>query len=218
MMKDVMTNMKERISELKLIGGALCLDFVNTSGWRGDPDSEDTLDDYEDLAAWASHAGALSDAEKDDLSRRSRSERAEAVAVYRRAIALRETLYRAFSALALGRPVDSADLEAINAAVDEAYAHLRLTPASQGFVWAWNGNEHSLELPVWMIARSAADLLLSDRLDRVRQCAGEKCDWLFVDASRNASRRWCDMADCGNREKARRNYARRRDAAGGRQG
>jgi predicted RNA-binding Zn ribbon-like protein len=79
-----------------------------------------------------------------------------------------------------------------------------------GFVWDWYEVDGVLELPIWIVARSAADLLVSSELERVRECAGEKCDWLFLDASRNQSRRWCDMAACGNRAKAQRNYARRR--------
>jgi predicted RNA-binding Zn ribbon-like protein len=79
-----------------------------------------------------------------------------------------------------------------------------------GFVWDWHEVDGVLELPIWIVARSAADLLVSSELERVRECAGEKCDWLFLDASRNQSRRWCDMAACGNRAKAQRNYARRR--------
>jgi len=79
-----------------------------------------------------------------------------------------------------------------------------------GFAWDWHEADGALELPIWIVARSASTLLVSQGLRRVRECAGEKCDWLFLDASRNRSRRWCDMAACGNRAKAQRNYARRR--------
>jgi predicted RNA-binding Zn ribbon-like protein len=70
-----------------------------------------------------------------------------------------------------------------------------------------------LELPLWILARSAADLLTSEQHAYVRQCASEECTWLFIDRSKNHSRRWCDMGDCGNREKARRLRARKRAEA-----
>ena len=54
--------------------------------------------------------------------------------------------------------------------------------------------------------------LTSEELDQVRECAGNTCGWLFVDMSRNHSRHWCDMRDCGNRAKVRRYYQRRKTA------
>jgi predicted RNA-binding Zn ribbon-like protein len=226
------------MGELALLGGALCLDFVNTAGWRGQPDTAGVLHDFEDLVAWTQHVGALSTRQGRDLLKRAASEPACARTVHEQAISLREALYRVFSSLAAGRAAEPADLAAMNAAVADAYRHLRLAPRppsglaprppsglaprppsglappGDGFAWEWHETERALELPVWMVARSAADLLVSDDLTRVRECAGEKCDWLFLDASRNRSRRWCEMAACGNRAKAQRNYARRRGSTG----
>lgn len=81
------------------------------------------------------------------------------------------------------------------------------------FQLVWPVHELDLGLPRWPIVYSAAKLLASSGLDRVRQCAGDDCGWLFLDTSRNHSRRWCDMADCGNRAKARRHYRRTRSEA-----
>jgi len=69
-----------------------------------------------------------------------------------------------------------------------------------------------LERPLWEIAHSAADLLTSGDQERVKECASTTCEWVFLDKSRNRSRRWCDMSDCGNRAKARRFQARKRAA------
>lgn len=63
---------------------------------------------------------------------------------------------------------------------------------------------------MWPIAWSITELLLSDKLSRVGQCAAENCGWLFLDTTRNHSRRWCEMEHCGNRAKAKRHYRRRR--------
>jgi predicted RNA-binding Zn ribbon-like protein len=208
-----MSDISKRMGRLALLGGALCLDFTNTAGWRGQPDSPGVLRDYEDLVAWAEHAGALSEKERRDLLRAVEAEPGKAAAAHRWAIALREAIYRIFSASAADRPAEPGDVDLLNEAVDDAYRHLCLVPVAGGFVWEWRDAEGALELPLWKVARSAADLLVSTELERVRECAGEKCDWLFLDASRNQSRRWCDMAACGNRAKAQRNYARRRGGA-----
>ena len=237
-----MSDLSKRMGELALLGGALCLDFVNTAGWRGQPDSAGVLRDFEDLVAWTQHVGALSARQGRGLLKRAASEPTRAKAVHGQAVALREALYRVFSSLAAGRAAEPADLATINVAVADAYQHLRLAPRpssglaprppsglaprpssglaprpssglaplGDGFAWDWHEADGALELPIWIVARSASTLLVSQGLRRVRECAGEKCDWLFLDASRNRSRRWCDMAACGNRAKAQRNYARRR--------
>jgi predicted RNA-binding Zn ribbon-like protein len=208
-----MSDVKRYIARLMKIGGALCLDYANTTGWRVQPGNEEYIRDYEDLVAWAEHAGALNEREGRSLLRTAEAEPRKAAAAHRRAITLREAIYRIFSAAAAGRAPAPGDVDLLNRAVADAYRHLSLAPAAGGFAWEWRGAEGSLELPLWKVARSAADLLVSPELRRVRECAGERCDWLFLDASRNRSRRWCDMAACGNRAKAQRNYARRRGGA-----
>ena len=101
-----------------------------------------------------------------------------------------------------------------------ALSRLRVAPAAgdaagDAYVWAWerggeDGGRSPLGRPLWPVARSAADLLTSPKFGRVKVCAGEGCGWLFLDASRNASRRWCDSRDCGNRERVRQYLARKR--------
>ncbi len=92
----------------------------------------------------------------------------------------------------------------------EALARLRLELTSDGARWVLRHDSAALDSPLWSIARSAADLLTSDELARVRECDGLDCTWLFLDCSRSRSRRWCSMASCGNRAKARRHYHRRK--------
>ncbi|MDD5265163.1 MAG: ABATE domain-containing protein [Candidatus Bipolaricaulis sp.] len=206
-----MSDAKGQIQRLKLVGGALCLDFANTTGWRPDPGDEEYLRDYEDVVVWAALAGAASETEARRLLRRAKSDPERARAVHARAVALREALYRILSASAAGHLAGSRDIDAVNQVVHDAYRHLCIAPHDGGFAWEWDGARDALELPLWKVARSAADLLVSSELRRVRECSGHRCDWLFLDASRNRSRRWCDMANCGNRAKARRNYERRRE-------
>jgi predicted RNA-binding Zn ribbon-like protein len=100
----------------------------------------------------------------------------------------------------------------INAELATAGTHLRVVESDGGFGWGWEDGD-ALDRVLWPVARAAAELLVAGDLSRIGQCAGEECQWLYVDTSRNHSRRWCDMNDCGNRAKARRHYHRVRSAA-----
>ena len=201
--------MPKRFEHLKLIGGAPCLDFANTVDWRTGEQPKDWLHDYGDLIAWCRHAGVLDRPRAECLLERAAAAPESAGAVFDQAIALREAIYHIFTASASGDPVDD-DLALLNAVLTDVAAHLRLASTQGSFVWDWDDVKDHLEWPSWSIARSAADLLTSERRRRVRECAGPGCGWLFLDTSRNHSRHWCDMADCGNRAKAKRNYARKR--------
>ena len=88
---------------------------------------------------------------------------------------------------------------------------MRLVPRGGGYGFVFGGTAAVLDAVLWHVARSAAELLTSGDLGRVRGCASEECGWVFLDTTRNRSRRWCDMKECGNREKARRFYQRSRE-------
>src|ERR687888_470126 len=72
--------------------------------------------------------------------------------------------------------------------------------------WSWADAAVRLDAPLWPLVRLAAELLVGPELERVRECAAGDCRWLFLDTSKNRSRRWCDMKSCGNRAKVRRFY------------
>ena len=205
--------MRKRFEHLKLVGGALCLDFANTVDWRTTEPPTDWLHDYEDVIRWCRYAGVLAGGQAKRLHERAASNPDDACAAFDQAVALREAIYRVFAAQSAGRPILARDLGLLNHVLTDAMAHLKLALTEGNLVWAWHNVEGLLEWPSWLIARSTADLLASERRSRVRECAGPGCGWLFLDMSRNRSRRWCDMADCGNRAKARRNYARKRGRA-----
>jgi len=135
---------------------------------------------------------------------------AAAASAVARARALREALYALFSARAAGRSASRADLARVNAALAAALGELKVEPRDGGYGWSWERPGDPLTAPLRPIARSAAELLVSPELERVRECHGATCTWLFLDSSRNRSRRWCSMESCGNRAKARRHYRRRK--------
>ncbi len=198
-----------RAAVLPLIGGPLCLNFTNTAHGRGAPDHTDNLVDYAALIAWSKHAEAVGAGEADRLLAVAARHPRAAEAVRRRAIELRERLHRCFLALQRGGKPEPADLEGINQELTLALPHARLKPDDGGFSWAWD-DEPALDRMLWPIVRSATQLLTAPELPRVKQCAGRGCSWLFLDTSKNGSRRWCEMEVCGSRAKARAYYARRK--------
>jgi len=194
-------------AEFDLSGGALCLDFANTVGDRA-PLRNEQLTGYADLLRWAGQAGILGQPERQALERRAARHKDESRRAFHHTIELREAIYRTFSALAAGERPEPGELSALNAALLETLPHLRLESAGAGYDWTWSGVDSSLDSPLWPVVRSAADLLTSSEVSLVRECASGTCSWLFVDRSRTHRRRWCDMATCGNRAKARRHYER----------
>lgn len=185
--------------ELPIVGGHLALDFANTVD---DPDGaarHDHIATYPELLRWAVRAGVLTE---DGLERlRSARPRAAATALGR-AQALRETINATF-----GDPATAPDHWArLRPYAMEALAHSELQPAGGGHELVWSTGAEPGG-PLWPVAHAAAALLTAPELARVKRCDG--CPWLFVDRSKNGSRRWCAMGDCGTHEKITRYVARR---------
>ena len=192
-----------------LSGGILCLDFVNTISRRKVAErSIDHLGSYDDLVAFAEQSKVLPPLQADQLRAQAKGHSREADGTLRKAISYREDLYRALSVLAEGKPAASGDVQAISDFAIDALSHRRLSRSDGHYRWEWDWNKKPLASILWPIAKSAADLLTSSDLAKVRMCEADDCAWLFLDKSRNRSRRWCDMKVCGNREKARRHYRR----------
>jgi predicted RNA-binding Zn ribbon-like protein len=188
---------------IPLPAGHLCLGFVNTLGWRGRPQPSESLNNVNDLLAWLRASAGMGEALKGqawEVKRRP--------ALLADAIALREALFGIFKAVAAGSRPPEPDLERVQLAVAAAPARRRIAPVRSGFAWQVQKVQSSLPFLLAPVLWSAADLLVSDERHRVRLCANPECLWLFLDASRNATRLWCDMTACGNRAKARRHYLR----------
>lgn len=195
----------------KLIGGAPCVDFANTADWHASDNPLERLTTYSGLVYWSWHAGVISPVTAQRLLAKAEKRPREAEAALDRAVTLREALYQIFRALAQDEPVDEKELLTLNAALGEAMAKLRLTSQGREFTWEWEGMEDALDAMLWPLARCAAELLTSEDRHRLGQCADDRgCGWLFLDMSKNQSRRWCEMEDCGNRAKALRHYRRER--------
>jgi predicted RNA-binding Zn ribbon-like protein len=196
---------------LEFSGGDLALDFANTWGDRGRPET-DRLQDFGDLLAFARQGGLVGPARAEGLARLAVRRTADAKAVLDGAIMLREALYRLLTGRSAGATGEKRDREVLNRAIREAYPHLELRALGEGLAWSAEAAER-LDAVLWPVVKAAAELLASPDQARVHECEATDCTWLFLDRNRTGKRRWCSMASCGNREKARRHYRRRREDA-----
>ena len=205
-----MIALEEQLPTLNLESGRLCLDFANTADWHASDQPGEMLNSYHDLVTWAGSVGVLTESEAHQCLLEASQRPEDAAMVLKRAITFREALFRIFSAVSTGDSPKATDLAILNEVLSAALGRLHLVSSPAGFSWDWHEGGDRLEQMLWPVAQSAADLLTSAEISRVGRCADERCGWLFMDMSKNRSRRWCDMKDCGNRAKARRHYRRKR--------
>ena len=190
------------ISKLPFLGGDLSLDFVNTVHDRHEEPLRDLLQNYMDLVTWVYFGGAISDSQKEKLLKLGLENQEEADQIYNDALQLREMFYDFILKLINQDKVSSANLQLINQWLSRAFSNLELVQLNSHFVLDWNTENFELESVLWPIIRAFADLVTSEDINRIKQCGN--CGYLFVDSSKNKSRRWCSMEICGNRVKARR--------------
>lgn len=206
-------NLKDRpVSSLNLIGGRLCLDFVNTVGARKFNSPEnlpsdyivkgDTLSDYYDLLAWCQLTNTFSVNEIEILLEESSKNKEIVDHIFNLALDLREAIYRICKYLINNQVPNKLDLDLLNQVLSRAYSNIELVFEDGKFLWQWK--KISLEKILWLIADSMAELLTTSNLSRLRECQGNGCCWLFEDSSKNKMRQWCDMQVCGNLAKVRR--------------
>ena len=202
-------NFEETEFEFDFDSGKLCLDFTNTADWHASPTPDERLNSYRDLLLWGRAANLLDASELEQFMEAADANPQDAQKVYERAFQLREALYRIFSSVAHQEPTEQADLDLFNSALRDAMLHLQLTGAADSFKLEWKNSGRALDRMLWPVIQSTVDLLTSDDLGRVGECADDRgCGYLFYDTSRNHSRRWCSMESCGNRAKAMRHYER----------
>ena len=187
-----------------LSGGALCLDFANTVSNRGSDAPIDRLLAYGDLLSWSEQSRAATPAQVRDLARLAAAHPSAARDALARAVEVREALYRLFATASAKKRPRPADLALVNEQIPVAFRRSRLATAGDHYAFRVEAAADDLLSPLAPVIKSAVDLLTSPSLDRVRTCAADTCEWLFLDMTKNRTRRWCDMKVCGNREKVRR--------------
>jgi predicted RNA-binding Zn ribbon-like protein len=197
---------------LTLIGGELALDFANTSSGRGWPTHKEHLRSAADIVDWAGHARVLPPEDAAWMREAARAQPEISEPLLARALELREDIYVVASEIAAGRSAPSDRIQSLTRAHAHCLANANLAPFGGRFVWSWTVRQAAVEAILGPISLSAMTTLLQADLSRIKMCQGEKCGWLFIDATKNKSRRWCEMEVCGNRAKQRRFGAKARGA------
>ncbi|MGA9673418.1 MAG: CGNR zinc finger domain-containing protein [Terracidiphilus sp.] len=203
-----MKNLKSTPKPFELIAGHIALDLVNTLDNRFlETGPDELLACYDDLLRFISQSGLLTERQAQKLQRlqASQAERAE---VLRQTKELRESIAVIGYAQVDGKHLPASALVTIEKCFKQADGHRHLAADQLQVAWSWRGLDSQIAAPLWLLAQSATDFLLSVQPSQLRCCASETCRWLFVDTSKNHTRRWCDMKVCGNRMKARRFQAR----------
>jgi predicted RNA-binding Zn ribbon-like protein len=199
-----------------LIAGRLCLDFANTLDHRLSGNPEEKLSGYAELVEFGQQTGVFSASEARKLRHEGSKNKGEASRLLHHAVALREMLLRILSSVAARREISKADANALNAELQRLNADSLVVPGNGQVPWRWVEMKSGAGRLIARIVRSAAEVLTSDDIQRVKECAAETCGWLFMDRSRGRNRRWCEMRTCGSQHKARAYYQRKK--AGGTRG
>lgn len=187
---------------------ALCLSFANAFDIHENGKHEEMFKEYSDLVEWAQILKVIDRPLAQLLLHGANQNPEDAFAVLQSAWVLRKAIYNIFTSIAHHKSPEPGDLNILNVALSDTLVHYRIELNKEGFIWGWN-NTPALDQMIWYVIRDTADLLTGDSLNRIGQCTNVTgCGWLFLDTSRNRSRRWCSMETCGNRAKAMRHYQR----------
>lgn len=192
----------------QLVAGHPCLDFANTVDNRGSANATELIPTYAHLAQFAKQCGVFPPDEINEIESLVRGAPQVAELEPAGPIRLRELIFEIFSGVAHNKAPAPARLAEFNQFVKEAAHYRTLVAQENGFRWKWVDYKREFKVLWFPFAWEAANLLASDDLKFVRECASPGCAWLFLDKSKSHSRRWCDMKVCGNRSKARKFYQR----------
>jgi predicted RNA-binding Zn ribbon-like protein len=193
----------------QLVAGHVALDLVNTLDDRfSEAGSLELLGSYEDLLRFAIQSELLTERQVKKL-KSAEATKAERGMVLIQVRELREALAEVAYAQFEGREISAAGLALLEERFKQAAQHRVLSAEQSQIAWGWRGLGRQVAAPLWLLAQASADLLLSNQVAQLRSCASDTCRWLFLDTSKNHTRRWCDMKVCGNRMKARKFHARR---------
>jgi predicted RNA-binding Zn ribbon-like protein len=190
-----------------IIGGNSALDLVNTvSGWGSDP--EDWIPDATSFLEWAAMSGLLSTREKNEAARRAEASPAAADRVLASLKELRFALWHVVDCAERSKLAKSDHLSVINQWTCHLALSQQVTFQRNKMAFALHSDISPMDLPGLRVTAAALGLLMDPPTGRIKTCPGGDCGWKFVDQSKNSSRRWCDMAVCGNLAKAKEFRAR----------
>lgn len=191
------------VETIELVGGRLCLDFVNTLNWEPGERTDECFQSFADVLKWVVRLGVIDAPAAARLAKECEEHPQKAAACLRKVQELRESLWRLFAV-----PGTENIRQLRTATKDLPLPRLRLDPKSRVVI------EPGRDLCGWLIAAvygSALELLTLEDPARVKVCPAHRCGWLFLDLSPGNRRKWCSMKTCGNRQKAREHYKRARE-------
>lgn len=188
----------------QFFGGRVCLDFANTVDWRVSDNPQELIPDYASFLAWCVRRGVVTRQTAARLGSRARTSPARVKEVMSDASSLRAQIWQIADAL---REHQQPDVSFINTLL----LRLPSQPAllEQADVYLYDLPSDDLGAPLWPILWSLTAVLTSADAARIGCCQATGCGWFFVDESPNRTRMWCSSEVCGNRERARRAYAKR---------
>ncbi len=192
------------INEIKLIGGSVCLDFINTMHDRSLENSFDYIGEgYPSLLNWCEYAGVWDRATLLKLQTLKNNEAAQNK-VHQAAIELRNILFSLFSAMADHAPLPAADLSGFNYFLSETLLHKRVVADGTQLTSAWDLSICRFDMILLPVVEAAYQLLIGGDHQKIKKCPA--CGWVFIDKSKGGRRRWCSMDTCGTIDKSRRYY------------
>lgn len=200
-----------KIANIKLDGGTLCLDYINTVHNRKEEPLPDYLLNITDLIDWAMKVELLDAKKTKPLETLATSNPQKAEQFFKEAISIRELLYRIFYAISEGKNISAADLELYNKHLSQYFPFLQLKQQHGIYKEDWNLPIESFYRITAPLINDAYELLLSEKLERIKECPN--CGWLFLDTTKNGKRRWCSMKSCGSNIKALEWYHRQKNKA-----
>lgn len=199
--------MTRTLENLQRQGGCLVFDFTNTVNTRKPVPEFEYLKTFGDFLEWSAKAGSLTGDRILVLREYASLNQMAALATLDQVIAVRENLYRLFSAIASGEAPEATIVNAFNERLSMVFQKINLSIGTAGADVHFKADAIALDEPLNLIIQSAFEVLTRQDFGRVRECP--RCGWLFLDTSRNGKRRWCDMNVCGSREKALEYYYRK---------
>ena len=186
------------IAVIRLDGGRLCLDFVNSIHNRYAVELEDYVHQPESFIDWCVRAGALRLDDRVSVPRAADQRAALMLEV----VTLRDHLHALFAARIDDVPLPQGAVRGLDEWLHRAWTSQMFGPDGQ---LHWRADARDARLPLKRIALDALDLFGDPSISRLRRCDNTtSCGWLFLDTSKNQRRRWCAMETCGTAEKMQR--------------
>ncbi len=205
-------DLPSRAGSLDLIADDLALNFANTESCRVFLSHQNHFREAQNVVEWLRHAKALPVDEAGWLHTQVAKRADLAADLLAQATALRDAIHDVGAALGHRAKPPEAALASLSALHARCVAKAELAPGALSCRWTWSVRASPVEAALGPIALAAVRLFTEGDFDRIRECGGHACGWLFYDRSMNNRRRWCAMEVCGNRAKQRHLAARRREA------